>query len=111
MSPWGDVGHRYLPADGGYSTVKTLEETPVVATHWSMRSMAKATGMSQSAVSRIWRAFGPKPHLAETFELSSDLLVVEKVRDVVGLYLNPPVGPLVLCVDERSQIQASVRPP
>jgi transposase len=86
--------------------VKTLEETPNDATHWSTRSMAKATGMSQSAVSRIWRAFGLKPHLVETFKLSPDPQFVEKVRDIVGLYLNPPEGALVLCVDEKSQIQA-----
>ena len=86
--------------------VKTLEETPVDATHWSTRSMAKATGMSQSAVSRIWRAFGLKPHLTETFKLSPDPFFVEKVRDIVGLYINPPDGALVLCVDEKSQIQA-----
>jgi transposase len=86
--------------------VKTLEASPVDATHWSTRSMAAATGMSQSAVSRIWRAFGLKPHLSETFKLSSDPLFVDKVRDIVGLYLNPPEGALVLCVDEKSQIQA-----
>lgn len=86
--------------------VKTLEETPPDATHWSTRSMAKATGMSQSAVSRIWRAFGLKPHLVDTFKLSPDPLFVEKVRDVVGLYVNPPDGALVLCVDEKTQIQA-----
>ena len=86
--------------------VKTLEETPTDATHWSTRSMAKATGMSQSAVSRIWRAFGLKPHLVETFKLSPDPLFIEKVRDIVGLYVNPPEGALVLCVDEKSQIQA-----
>jgi transposase len=86
--------------------VKTLEETPTDATHWSTRSMASATGMSQSAVSRIWRAFGLKPHLTETFKLSPDPLFVEKVRDVVGLYVNPPDGALVLCVDEKAQIQA-----
>lgn len=86
--------------------VKTLEETPSDATHWSTRSMAKATGMSQSAVSRIWRAFGLKPHLVDTFKLSPDPLFVEKVRDVVGLYLNPPDGALVLCVDEKTQVQA-----
>jgi len=86
--------------------VKTLEETPLDATHWSTRSMAKATGMSQSAISRIWRAFGLKPHLVETFKLSPDPLFVEKVRDVVGLYLNPPDAALVLCVDEKTQIQA-----
>ncbi len=86
--------------------VKTLEETPADATHWSTRSMAKATGMSQSAVSRIWRAFGLKHHLVETFKLSPDPLFVEKVRDVVGLYINPPEGALVLCVDEKTQVQA-----
>ena len=86
--------------------VKTLEETPADATHWSTRSMAKATGMSQSGVSRIWRAFGLKPHLRETFKLSPDPLFIEKVRDVVGLYLNPPEAALVLCVDEKTQVQA-----
>jgi transposase len=86
--------------------VKTLEETPTDATHWSTRSMAKATGMSQSAVSRIWRAFGLKPHLVETFKLSPDPLFVDKVRDIVGLYVNPPEAALVLCVDEKTQIQA-----
>jgi len=86
--------------------VKTLEETPDDATHWSTRSMAKATGMSQATVSRIWRAFGLKPHLVDTFKLSNDPLFVDKVKDVVGLYLNPPEGALVLCVDEKSQIQA-----
>jgi len=86
--------------------VKTLEETPLDATHWSTRSMAKASGMSQSAVSRIWRAFGLKPHLVDTFKLSPDPLFVDKVRDIVGLYLNPPDGALVLCVDEKTQVQA-----
>ncbi len=86
--------------------VKTLEETPKDASHWSTRSMAKATGMSQSAVSRIWRAFGLKPHLVDDFKLSPDPLFIDKVRDVVGLYLNPPDAAVVLCVDEKSQIQA-----
>ncbi len=86
--------------------VKTLEETPADATHWSTRSMAKATGMSQSAVSRIWRAFGLKPHLSESFKLSPDPQFIDKVRDIVGLYLNPPEAAVVLCVDEKSQIQA-----
>ena len=86
--------------------VKTLEETPRDATHWSTRSMAAATGMSQSAVSRIWRAFGLKPHLVDSFKLSPDPLFIEKVRDIVGLYLNPPDAAVVLCVDEKSQIQA-----
>jgi len=86
--------------------VKTLEETPPDATHWSTRSMAAATGMSQSAVSRIWRAFALKPHLVESFKLSPDPLFVEKVRDIVGLYLNPPDAAVVLCVDEKTQVQA-----
>jgi transposase len=85
---------------------KTLEEVPQGATHWSTRSMASATGMSQSSVSRIWRAFGLKPHLTESFKLSPDPLFIEKVRDIVGLYLDPPDAALVLCVDEKSQIQA-----
>ena len=86
---------------------KTLEEQgPGLDTHWSTRSMAVAAGMSQTAVSRIWRAFGLKPHLTETWKLSSDPQFIEKVRDIVGLYLDPPAGALVLCVDEKSQIQA-----
>jgi transposase len=86
--------------------VKTLEEQPANATHWSTRSMAAATGMSQSAVSRIWRAFALKPHQVETFKLSPDPQFIDKVRDIVGLYLNPPEAAVVLCVDEKSQIQA-----
>jgi transposase len=88
---------------------KTLEGTPAGATHWSTRSMARATGMSQTAVSRIWRAFGLKPHLVETWKLSSDPQFIDKVRDVCGLYLNPPEAAVVLCVDEKSQIQALER--
>jgi len=86
--------------------VKTLEEQPANATHWSTRSLAAATGMSQSAVSRIWRAFGLKPHQTEAFKLSPDAQFVDKVRDIVGLYFNPPEAAVVLCVDEKSQIQA-----
>jgi len=86
--------------------VKTLEETPANATHWSTRSMAAATGMSQSAVSRIWRAFALKPHLVDEFKLSPDPLFIEKVRDIVGLYVNPPDAAVVLCVDEKTQVQA-----
>jgi len=84
----------------------TLESTPRGATHWSTRSMAEATDMSQTAISRIWRAFALQPHRAETFKLSKDPLFVDKVRDIVGLYLNPPDRAMVLCVDEKSQIQA-----
>lgn len=85
---------------------RTLESVPKDATHWSTRSMAQAMGMSQSAISRIWRAFGLKPHRTETFKLSKDPLFIEKVRDIVGLYLAPPERAVVLCVDEKSQIQA-----
>ena len=84
----------------------TLESTPKGATHWTTRTMAKATGLSQSAVSRIWRAFSLQPHRQETFKLSKDPLFVEKVRDIVGLYMSPPTKAVVLCVDEKSQIQA-----
>ena len=86
--------------------IRTLESTPRGATHWSTRSMAKATGLSHATISRIWRAFGLKPHRTETFKLSPDPLLVDKVRDVVGLYVNPPEHAVVLCVDEKSQIQA-----
>ena len=86
--------------------VKTLEESPPNATHWSTRSMAVATSMSQSAISRIWRAFGLKPHRTEAFKLSPDPQFIDKVRDIVGLYLNPPDAAVVLCVDEKAQIQA-----
>jgi transposase len=89
--------------------VKTLESTPRGATHWSTREMAKATGFSHMTISRIWRAFGLAPHRVETFKLSADPLLVEKVRDIVGLYMNPPEHAVVLCVDEKSQIQALER--
>jgi transposase len=85
---------------------RTLETTPTDATHWSTRSLAAELGMSQSAVSRIWRAFGLAPHKQDSWKLSKDPLFVDKVRDVVGLYLNPPERALVLCVDEKTQIQA-----
>lgn len=84
----------------------TLETVPEDATHWSTRELARRTGLSQSTVSRIWRAFSLKPHRTETFKISKDPLFIEKVRDVVGLYLNPPDRALVLAVDEKSQIQA-----
>src|SRR5215510_2415729 len=86
--------------------VKTLETQPANATHWSTRDMAKATGVSTSTVHRIWRAFSLQPHRIETFKLSTDPQFVEKVRDIVGLYLDPPERALVLCIDEKSQIQA-----
>ena len=84
----------------------TLESVPKDATHWSTRSMSKASGMTQTMVGRIWRAFGLQPHRVETFKLSRDPLFVEKVRDVVGLYMDPPERAVVFCVDEKSQIQA-----
>jgi len=84
----------------------TLETVPDDATHWSTRAMAKRAGVSQSTVSRIWRAFVLKPHRSETFKISKDPLFIEKVRDIVGLYLNPPDRALVLAADEKSQIQA-----
>jgi DDE superfamily endonuclease len=86
--------------------VKTLESTPRDATHWSARSMAAATGFSRPTINRMWRAFGLQPHRTETFKLSPDPQLVEKVRDIIGLYLNPPERALVLCADEKSQIQA-----
>ena len=86
--------------------VKTLEITPKDATHWSTRSMAAEVGLTQSAVHRIWRAFGLAPHRQETWKLSKDPQFIDKVRDVVGLYLDPPERAVVLCVDEKSQIQA-----
>ena len=86
--------------------VTTLETTPIDATHWSTRSLARALGMNQTAVSRIWRAFGLKPHLTEAFKLSTDPQFIDKVRDIVALYLNPPDAAVVLCVDEKTQVQA-----
>ena len=86
--------------------VRTLESTPRGATHWSTRAMAEATGLSHMAISRIWHAFGLQPHRSEAFKLSPDPLLVPKVRDIIGLYLNPPEHAVVLCVDEKSQIQA-----
>jgi transposase len=85
---------------------RTLESTPDNATHWSTRSMAQRVGLSQSAIVRIWHAFGLQPHKSETFKLSTDPFFIEKVRDVVGLYLNPPQRAIVLSVDEKSQVQA-----
>src|SRR5881227_174293 len=86
--------------------VRTLESTPRGATHWSTRELAKATGYSHMTISRIWQAFGLQPHRSESFKLSPDPLLIEKVRDIVGLYMNPPDHAMVICVDEKSQIQA-----
>jgi transposase len=88
------------------AVTKTLESLPAAATHWSTRSLAKEVGLSQSAIVRIWHSFGLQPHRSESFKLSTDPFLVEKVRDVVGLYLNPPEHAIVLCVDEKSQVQA-----
>src|SRR5438270_9492198 len=85
---------------------KTLESMPAATTHWSTRLMAERAGLSQTAVVRIWHAFGLQPHRVESFKLSKDPQFVEKVRDIVGLYMNPPERAMVLCVDEKSQIQA-----
>ena len=97
---------RTADADVARVVTMTLETTPTDATHWSTRSMARRSGLSHSTINRIWRAFGLQPHRTETFKLSSDPLLIEKVRDIVGLYLNPPDRALVLCVDEKTQIQA-----
>ena len=90
---------------------RTLNTTPKDATHWSIRSMAAATGLSHTTIRRIWTAFGLQPHRSETFKLSTDPLFVDKVQDIVGLYLSPPNRAIVLCVDEKSQIQALDREP
>lgn len=87
----------------------TFQRLPQGRTHWGTRQMARAHGMSHESVSRIWKAFGLKPHRTESFQLSNDPYYVEKVRDVVGLYMSPPENALVLCVDKKSQIQALQR--
>jgi transposase len=98
---------RQIGDDAIAETIRmTLESRPAGATHWSLRSMARATGYAPSTIHRIWQAFGLQPHRQETFKLSSDPMFVEKVRDIVGLYLDPPDRALVLCLDEKSQIQA-----
>jgi transposase len=86
--------------------IQTLESTPRGETHWSTRGLAKASGLSRMTINRIWHAFGLQPHLTDTFKLSPDPQLIEKVRDIVGLYMNPPDHAMVLCVDEKSQIQA-----
>ena len=97
---------REIDDDEIAETVRlTLEETPADATHWSLRSMGRTVGHSPSTIHRIWHAFGLQPHRSESFKLSSDPFFVEKVRDIVGLYMAPPERALVLCVDEKSQIQ------
>jgi len=88
------------------AVIQTLESLPRGQTHWSTRELAKATGLSRRTISRIWHAFGLQPHRSETFQLSPDPQRIEKVRDIVGLYMNPPEHAVVLCVDEKSQIQA-----
>lgn len=97
---------RISDADVERVITMTLENKPADATHWSTRAMAEHAGMSQTAISRIWRAFALQPHRSETFKLSKDPLFVDKVRDIVGLYMSPPERAMVLCVDEKSQIQA-----
>jgi len=104
--PRSGTPRRVSDADVERVLARTLETTPRGATHWSTRSMARASGLSRSTINRIWRAFSLQPHRTETFKLSSDPLFIEKVRDIVGLYMNPPEKALVLCVDEKSQIQA-----
>ena len=86
--------------------IRTLETTPRGATHWSVRDMAHAVGLSRMAINRIWHTFGLQPHRSETFKLSNDPLLIDKIRDIVGLYLNPPAHAAVFCVDEKPQIQA-----
>jgi transposase len=104
--PRPGVARRITDAQIEALIVRTLETTPRGATHWSTRGMAKAMGVSAMTVSRIWRAFNVQPHRSETFKLSPDPLLIPKVRDIVGLYLHPPDHAVVLCVDEKSQIQA-----
>jgi transposase len=102
--------HRKLSDERVEEIIRTtLKAAPAGATHWSTRKMARAAGVSQSSVSRVWRAFQLKPHRRETFTLSNDEFFVEKVRDIVGLYLNPPDHAVVLCLDEKSQVQALER--
>ncbi len=97
---------RITDAQVEEAVTRTLEGTPPGATHWSTRSLAKEVGLSQRAVVRIWHAFGLQPHRTQTFKLSKDPFFVEKVRDIVGLYLHPPEHAVVLCIDEKSQVQA-----
>lgn len=97
---------KILDRDVERVVTMTIERKPKASTHWSTRTMAKESGFSQTSISRIWRAFGLKPHRQDTFKISTDPLFVDKVRDIVGLYMNPPDRAVVLCVDEKSQMQA-----
>ena len=97
---------RITDAQVEEAVTRTLESMPTAATQWGTRALAKNVGLSQSAVVRIWRSFGLQPHRSETFKLSTNPWLVEKVRDIVGPYLNPPQHAMVLCVDEKSQVQA-----
>jgi hypothetical protein len=102
--------HRKLSDEKVEELIRaTLESQPSGCTHWSTRKMAKRAGVSRSSVSRVWRAFKLKPHRQDTFTLSTDEFFVEKVRDIVGLYMNPPDHAVVLCIDEKTQIQALER--
>ncbi|MCC6966283.1 MAG: IS630 family transposase [Nitrospira sp.] len=105
-APRPGTSRRTSDAEVERVLARTLETTPQAATHWSRRAMARVCGLRQRTVSRIWRAFGLQPHRTETFKLSTAPLCIDKVRDIVGLYLNPPDKALVLCVDEKAQIQA-----
>jgi transposase len=104
--PRPGTSHKLSYRDVESVLALTLESTPADATHWSTRSMAKRVGLSRNSIHRIWQAFSLAPHRSETFKLSKDPLFIDKVRDIVGLYLAPPERALVLCVDEKSQIQA-----
>jgi transposase len=104
--PCPGTPRKVSDADVERALTMTLESTPKDATHWSTRSLAKQAGLSRSTVGRIWHAFALQPHRSETFKLSKDPLFIDKVRDIVGLYMDPPDRALVLCVDEKSQIQA-----
>jgi transposase len=111
MEGWSDDARSGAPrkitdAKVEEAVSQTLESLPSASTHWSTRTLAQKVGLSQSAVVRIWHSFGLQPHRSETFKMSTDPWLVEKVRDIVGLYLNPPEHAIVLCVDEKSQVQA-----
>jgi transposase len=111
VSGLGDAGRAGRPSNITDEKIiqvvrTTIENKPVGATHWSTRDLAKNVGLNQTRISRIWRTFGLKPHLADTFQLSTDPEFVEKLRDVVGVYLHPPANAAVFCVDKKTQVQA-----